>query len=49
MKYGQKYNRLHILDLYDEDWVIDRNGNLVMREDAYRNHEEPIPMRTIKI
>lgn len=49
MKFDPKYNRLHILDLYDEDWIIDRSGNLVMREDAYRNQEEQIPMQTIKI
>jgi len=49
MKYEPKYNRLRVLDLYDEDWIIDRNGNLVMREDAYRNNEESIPMQTIRI
>jgi hypothetical protein len=49
MKYEPKYNRLNILDMYDEDWIIDRSGNLVMREDIYNNREEGIPMQTIEI
>lgn len=47
MRFEPKYNRLHILELYDEDWIIDRNGNLVMREDTYRTYDN-IPMQTIK-
>ena len=49
MKFELKYNRLHILDLYDEDWIIDRNGNLIMREETNKTQEESIPIQTIKI
>lgn len=49
MRYEPKYNRLRVLDLYDEDWVIDRSGNLVMSEDTYKNRDETIPMQTIEI
>ena len=35
MRYKEgKYNRMFVSNLYSEDdWVIDRNGNLVLRED----------------
>lgn len=49
MRFEPKYNRLHILDFYDEDWVIDRNGNLIMKEDTYNTYNEPIPMQTIRM
>ncbi len=49
MRFEPKYNRLRVLDFYDEDWVIDRNGNLIMREDTYTNYNEPIPMQTVKM
>lgn len=31
----QNYNRIHALELHDwnDEWVIDRNGNLVMLEE----------------
>ena len=49
MRFEPKYNRLHILELYDEDWIIDRNGNLIMKEDIYKSYNEPIPMQTVKM
>lgn len=33
MRYEPKYNRIKVLEWYDEDWIVDKNGNLIMRED----------------
>lgn len=48
MRFEPKYNRLRVLDFYDEDWIIDRNGNLIMKEDNYRTYNDSIPMQTIR-
>lgn len=35
MRYEPKYNRLQAKDMYNDDWIIDSHGNLVMKEDYY--------------
>jgi hypothetical protein len=39
------YNRVHALEMHDwnDEWVIDRNGNLVMREE----YGDEISMETV--
>jgi len=42
----QNYNRIHKLEMDDwnDEWVIDRQGNLVLKEELYAGE---IPMETV--
>lgn len=40
MRFEPKYNRMHSLEMWSENWIIDNKGNLVFEEDA-------IPMENI--
>ncbi|MGV8150298.1 MAG: hypothetical protein ACP5NV_01080 [Candidatus Woesearchaeota archaeon] len=41
MRYEPTYNRIHTLDMWESDWSIDKNGNLVLQE-------EGIPMENVR-
>ena len=47
MRYEPKFNRIHAFEMYDWDnqYVIDRQGNIVNREDYYYDE---IEMHTIR-
>lgn len=46
MRYEMEYNRMHEAEMYDwnDEWVIDKYGNLVLREEP-----DEITMKTISV
>lgn len=47
MRYTNKYNRMDAIQIYswDDDWTIDRNGNLIPKESV--QYQKEIPTTTI--
>ena len=34
MRFEPKYNRMHSLEMWSENWIIDNKGNLVFEEEG---------------
>lgn len=34
MRYDQKYNRIHNSEMWEDNWVVDSHGNLVLQEEG---------------